>query len=132
VLRCIELVCSWAHTVSVVVTSARQIHLVAFAFAFAFVVSMPGSNSQLHCSLYVQATAAVAAPGGSRDAQESLASASQHVASAAAISGYCAQISPAQVTFISSAANMAPLATRKAALVRFREKKARSHFAPKV
>jgi hypothetical protein len=36
------------------------------------------------------------------------------------------------ITFISSSVSMAPLDSRKAALARFREKKAKSHFAPKV
>lgn len=74
----------------------------------------------------VQATASVLAPAG--DAHDQLAAARQHIAHSA----FCAQIVPAQVTFISSSSNMAPIATRKAALVRFRAKKARSHFAPKV
>lgn len=74
--------------------------------------------------------ATVKAPAS--DEQEPVSVASQQLVSAATFSTFCAQIVPAQVTFISSAANMAPIATRKAALVRFREKKARSHFALKV
>lgn len=35
-------------------------------------------------------------------------------------------------TFLAASGIIAPLATRKAALARFRAKKARSHFAPKV
>jgi hypothetical protein len=58
--------------------------------------------------------------------------ASKQVPGTAPGAAFCERIVPTQVTFISSAANMAPIATRKAALVRFREKKARSHFAPKV
>ena len=91
-----------------------------------YIIEMHATTTEL-----MQASVSAAAPG---DVQDHLAAASQQLAHShnAAGSAFCAQIVPAQVTFISSSSNMAPIATRKAALVRFREKKARSHFAPKV